>query len=159
MGKVKEGISQGFQWHLKWVRVMFGASIIAIVAVLLFPTAKKAAIPQVILYSLDSLQKNNASHFRFDSAGIDTTEYKQMKETSGKGMNKSVERYKTKAHPTQKANLNKSASPTTPIQVQIVEPVKPFDWKGTVTWLIGAINGLILVALNIKNLIIKKRPI
>lgn len=33
---------------------------------------------------------------------------------------------------------------------------EPFDWKGTITWAIGAINGLILVALNIKNLFFKK---
>lgn len=45
-----------------------------------------------------------------------------------------------------------------PLQVQIVEEKKPFDWKGTVTWMIGAINGLVLVVLNIKNLIVKKTP-
>lgn len=45
-----------------------------------------------------------------------------------------------------------------PIEIKIIneEKEEPFDWKGTITWAIGAINGLILVILNIKNLIKKK---
>jgi hypothetical protein len=52
----------------------------------------------------------------------------------------------------------KAATKTEPIQIQIVSEPKPFDWKGTITWMIGAINGLVLVVLNVKNLIVKKTP-
>jgi hypothetical protein len=171
MGKVKEGISQGFQWHLKWVRVMFGASIIAIVAIILFPTAKKVAAPEVILYSLDSLYKrnmpvaadtlamtDNASYFRFDSAGIDTTQPRGRMQPVYPMM-RPERRITHAANKGISDNDTTVATSTVPIQIQLVEPKKPFDWKGTVTWLIGAINGLILVVLNIKNLIVKKRPI
>ncbi len=45
-----------------------------------------------------------------------------------------------------------------PIEIKIIneEKEQPFDWKGIITWAIGAMNGLILVILNIKNLLKKK---
>lgn len=52
-------------------------------------------------------------------------------------------------------------SPVPPPEKQLNEPTlkaeKPIDWKGTITWLIGAMNGLVLVVLNVKNLIFKKK--
>lgn len=41
--------------------------------------------------------------------------------------------------------------------VRQVEQKEPFDWKGTITWAIGAMNGFILIVLNIKNLVLKKK--
>lgn len=45
-----------------------------------------------------------------------------------------------------------------PIEIKIINEEKetPFDWKGTITWAIGAMNGLILIILNIKNILKKK---
>ena len=43
-----------------------------------------------------------------------------------------------------------------PIEIKIIGEEQPFDWKGTITWAIGAMNGFILIFLNIKNLIKKK---
>jgi len=47
---------------------------------------------------------------------------------------------------------------SSPIEIKIVneEKEEPFDWKGTITWAIGALNGIILVILNIKNILKKK---
>ncbi len=43
-----------------------------------------------------------------------------------------------------------------PIEIVLVKQKEPFDWKGTITWAIGALNGFVLIFLNIKNLIKKK---
>lgn len=43
-----------------------------------------------------------------------------------------------------------------PIEIVLVKEKEPFDWKGTITWAIGALNGFVLIFLNIKNLIKKK---
>lgn len=43
-----------------------------------------------------------------------------------------------------------------PIEIRIVKEKESFDWKGTITWAIGAINGFVLIFLNIKNLVKKK---
>lgn len=43
-----------------------------------------------------------------------------------------------------------------PIQIKIIKEKQPFDWKGTITWAIGAMNGFVLIFLNIKNLVKKK---
>ena len=45
-----------------------------------------------------------------------------------------------------------------PLEIKIIteKEEKPFDWKGTITWAIGAMNGIILVILNIKNILKKK---
>ena len=54
----------------------------------------------------------------------------------------------------------KTISRPVPRQVESIikeQPKEPFDWKGTITWAIGAMNGLILIVLNIKNLIFKKK--
>jgi len=43
-----------------------------------------------------------------------------------------------------------------PAEEEIVEEKEPFDWKETITWAIGAMNALVLVLLNVKNLLLKK---
>lgn len=63
---------------------------------------------------------------------------------------KSIEKGLFEADTTQK-------STTQPIAPLIVESKKPIDWKGSITWTIGLINGLVLVVLNVKNLIDKFR--
>lgn len=39
-----------------------------------------------------------------------------------------------------------------PIQVEILEKEKPFDWKEMISWVIGAVNGVVLLVMNIKNI-------
>lgn len=39
-----------------------------------------------------------------------------------------------------------------PIQVEILEKEKPFDWQGMISWVIGAVNGVVLLVMNIKNI-------
>lgn len=45
-----------------------------------------------------------------------------------------------------------------PLQIPVTKEKEPFDWKGTISWAIGIMNTFVLVILNIKNLILKKRP-
>jgi hypothetical protein len=41
---------------------------------------------------------------------------------------------------------------STPIQIEIIEKEKPFDWKEMISWVIGAINGVVLLVMNIRNI-------
>lgn len=42
-----------------------------------------------------------------------------------------------------------------PIHVHIISEPQPFDWKEMISWVIGGINGIVLLIMNIKN--IKKK--
>lgn len=39
-----------------------------------------------------------------------------------------------------------------PIVIQIISEPKPYDWKGTISWVIGGINGMVLLIMNVKNI-------
>jgi hypothetical protein len=39
-----------------------------------------------------------------------------------------------------------------PIEIKIVKEEEPFDWKEMISWVIGAINGVVLLVMNIKNI-------
>ena len=51
--------------------------------------------------------------------------------------------------------FDKLTKNTSPIKIEIV-PSKKFDWKGVTTFIISAINGIIIFILNIKKLVTKK---
>lgn len=146
---------QILQLDHKWVRVMLSVSLVVVLFIILFPTqmrTKEASEP-IIAYSVDSMAapapvNDGTSYFRFDSAGIDTTQ-RTMNDIHRPIMRRApagVPEYRR----------NDTIKGDTPIQIQIVQESKPFDWKGTITWAIGAMNGLVLIILNIKNLIFKK---
>lgn len=42
--------------------------------------------------------------------------------------------------------------PPEPLVIQIIEAPKPFNWKELISWLIGGVNGMVLLVMNIKNL-------
>ena len=39
-----------------------------------------------------------------------------------------------------------------PIVIQIVKEKEDFDWKAMISWIIGGMNGMVLLMMNIKNL-------
>ena len=41
---------------------------------------------------------------------------------------------------------------STPIQIEIIEKEKPFDWKEMISWVIGGLNGVVLLVMNIRNI-------
>jgi hypothetical protein len=147
MGKVGQKIVKGLQLDHKWVRVMLSISIVLVVGLLFYPSTK-------ISYMTSSKESK---------VMLDTTRVDIEKSTSItiEG-NDTIVRHHINV-PTVSRPVNRTIasvdtiSKSEPIQVQIVEEKKPFDWKGTVTWIIGLINGMVLVVLNLKN-IFKKTP-
>ena len=135
--QVKETVATGLQLKRKWVRVMLISSLIAIIGIILIPVEmKREEAGQIQMMQVDSLRKYSAPI-------LDTTI--ALKDTKD-----SARLIIRKMNPQSKSAIHR------PIPVTIVETEKPFDWKSTVTWIIGAINGLILVVLNVKNLLTKK---
>jgi hypothetical protein len=131
-------------------------SVFAVVAIILFPySGKKEALPEAI-------SLNDSLYFKHEAPIFDTTVYSQVINDSARVIIRRIEpRPITGRQPASVEALSQDTTVSedksaAPIQIQIVEPPKSFDWKGTVTWIIGAINGLVLVVLNIKNLIVKK---
>ena len=49
------------------------------------------------------------------------------------------------------ASAPESAIPE-PIVIQIVKEKESFDWKAMISWIIGGMNGMVLLMMNIKNL-------
>jgi hypothetical protein len=130
MNKINQNISKGLHLHVKWVRVMFIVSAIAILGVLFYPTTvREKFVPKKLLSAPAKVSADSISSVEY-AKGIedDSTMVKSSRTIASE-----------------------------PIQIQIVREKEPFDWKGTITWAIGAMNGFVLIFLNIKNLI-KKKP-
>lgn len=115
--------------HNKWVRFMLFTSVVIILGIIFFPVVKKEVRPPVVMMQVDSMMVEKSMVSTDTMSKNQPLMYKMEKTTA-----------------------------SAPIQVQIVETKKPFDWKGTLTWVIGAINGAVLLFLNIKKLFVKGTP-
>jgi hypothetical protein len=169
MGKISQKIVKGLQLDHKWVRIMLTVSIIAVLIIANLPNGTKNEVGAPLVY--DTLYKKI-----YNKPILDTTITARDSSTTRilirrhMPINRTIASLDTAAPvpppPPASALEDKSvtddsvkaATKTEPIQIQIVSEPKPFDWKGTITWMIGAINGLVLVVLNVKNLIVKKTP-
>lgn len=129
--KVKENISTGLQLHVKWVRIMFIISIIAVVVIFFYPVKKMV---------------ETKKHQRELKHVVDDSTVARVGSIQPAPVGTTMDLMP----------VEKSVVSAEPIQIQIVQPKEPFDWKGTITWVIGAMNGFVLVILNVKNL--KKKP-
>jgi hypothetical protein len=148
----------------KWVRVMLGTSAIVIVMILFFPLGmKKEAMMQSDEYPAPAMADSLAKTY---NAPIMDTTFMRNDSISTRILIRRqpthMERHMP-APPPPPASANKSNNDTVlnasePFKIQIVKEKEPFDWKGTITWAIGALNGFVLIVLNIKNLIFKKNP-
>lgn len=149
----------------KWVRVMLGTSTIFIAIVLLFPLGiKKEAMMQSDEYPAPAMVADSLAK-TYEVPIMDTTFMRNDSIRTRILMRRQpthMERH-LPAPPPPPASANKSNDDTVlttsePFKIQIVKEKEPFDWKGTITWAIGALNGFVLIFLNIKNLIFKKSP-
>jgi hypothetical protein len=150
----------------KWVRVMLGTSTMLILIILFSPLGmKKEVMLQSEEYPAPAMADSLA--INYDVPIMDTT---FMRNDSIKTrilirrQPTQMERHMP-APPPPPASANKSNyeedttfAASEPFKIQIVKEKEPFDWKGTITWAIGAMNGFVLIILNIKNLIFKKNP-
>jgi len=154
MSKIGQKIVKALQLDHKWVRVMLTISLLVVVVVFFLPQKNEVTFAMREIdgeqFSIDSLAKHNTPI-------MDTTV--MMNDSSNariiirRRQPANIDRMQPVPPPPPKDTTIKASEP---IQVQIVEAEKPFDWKGIVTWGIGAMNGLILVFLNLKNLLFKK---
>jgi len=140
MGKVGQKIAKGLQLDHKWVRAMLIISAVMIVGVLLYPSVgNKMAMREMEVADntvMDTtITMPDSSHTRLiisrRPASIDEPKAVPPADSLGK---------------------------SEPLQVQIVQGDKPFDWKGTISWVIGAVNGLVLMFMNLKNVVFKRKP-
>lgn len=148
-------IIRGFQLHIKGVRIMITISVVLLLGIFFFPTMNKDAVMKPIM-QMEEISGRPLMDTTVTMSDCTRTRVLIRRQPANVHMPMA-------APPTKSIGDNKSLLDETdtikskPIQVQIVQEAKPFDWKGTATWLIGLINGLVLVALNIKN-ILKKTP-
>jgi hypothetical protein len=141
MSKFKEKTISVLQLKSKWVKIMFTVSIFAVLIIIFFPTPKKEVM--ISMGAADSLAIRHKPI-------MDTVVY-------AKNINDSVRMIIKRIEPVPPPPPEASRSIASVEETTVAEK-KPFDWKGTITWAIGAINGLVLVVLNIKNLLFKKTP-
>lgn len=125
MGKIRQKIASGFQWKLKWVRVMLIVSAVAILGLIFIPKFGQEKMAYQIKESIEA----PAAEEMAEIDGVDS-----IRRTIHINRPVPVERLR-----------------------QLPPEEEPFDWKGMVTWAIGVANGLILVILNVKNLLLKKK--
>ena len=132
----------------RWVRIMISVSLVIIIIVITIPIKHlKMERTRPLIYKVnDSVEiASHAKDLRILRNRIDSV---RLNKTIGNEfyVGDSVKNFE---------------SPVPPPEKQLNEPTlkaeKPIDWKGTITWLIGAMNGLVLVVLNVKNLIFKKK--
>lgn len=177
MGKVKTNIVKTLQLDHKWVRVMLILSVLAVVVIFFIPQEKPKIFMSVKEYTADSLssqqrneiamverekQKYTADSLReiyTQSKVFDTTIITADSVRTRMIVRKIDKRQPVPPPPPKSIDRSIASVEDTvirqgePLQIQIVSEKKPFDWKGTITWGIGAINGLVLVFMNIKNLL------
>jgi hypothetical protein len=155
MSKIGQKIVKALQLDHKWVRVMLTVSALVVVVIFFIPkTVKIESMASREIASIDSL-------YSLELPVMDTTVVMPDSSTARMIIRRqpiNIDRRQPAPPPPPRNGSDKSIDndTTEPIQVQIVEAKKPFDWKGTITWGIGAMKGLILVFLNLKNLLFKK---
>lgn len=176
MGKFITKIVKTLQLDHKWVRVMLSFSLVAILAITVIPQREeKKILMSVKEYTADSLssqqrneiamverekQKYTADSLReiyTQSKVFDTTIITADSMRTRMIVRKIDKRQPVPPPPPKSVDRRIASVEDTvikqgePLQVQIVSEPKPFDWKGTITWGIGVINGLVLAFMNVKN--------
>ena len=130
---MKTKIKKTLQLDNKWVRVMLMVSLLIIVSLSFYPengisfkSAKKSA--ESIYYEPMMLDTVNF----YDSEMLMTDDSTAIPES-------------------------RMAVPEArePIEIKIVTEPQPFDWKTMISWMVGSMNGVVLLIMNLKN--IKKK--
>jgi len=124
--KIKQTIKTGLQLDIKWVRAMLTISGVAMLVIFFIPVFSPKDAQPIVMQMEQAVDSLGVA----DSMVSDSLNEKLM----------------VVSNPVSQA----------PIQIQIIQESKPFDWKGTITWIIGAMNGIVLIVLNVKNMF--KKP-
>ena len=146
----------GLQLDHKWVRVMLIISAILILGIIFYPNTES----KLTYKSSTKESKIILDTTRIDiekSKGIERNDFEISKSIEIIG-NDTIVHNQIRPAPTMSRPNNRTIAGVQDEPIQVLQEAKPLDWKGTITWIIGAINGLVLVVLNVKNLIIKKTP-
>lgn len=138
MVKIIQKLILIFHLDKRWIRIMLSTSLLIIFIIITIPIQhRKIERIKPLIYKVnDSIVVTNNAILRgrFDTVRLISNEF-----NVGDSVNKPV------------------PPPEQQLDELTLKAEKPIDWKGTITWLIGAMNGLVLVVLNIKNLIFKKK--
>jgi len=145
--------------HNKWIRAMLSISFLIILVLITIPVAHlKASRMKVLKYdktmSLTDSLKFMRSKQNMDSLRLAITNIRTLHQDTVTlyRADKNLNDTREAVPPPPPDNATKQLEETTGGTLKAKEP---FDWKGTITWGIGVLNGLVLVVLNIRNIILK----
>jgi hypothetical protein len=117
--------------HNKWVKIMILASIISIIGIILLIPGEKKEIPILV--------KNINTTLVLADSVISTNK------------SEAPDSIQTQTQLDMNAKYEKSSAT---LRTQSVH-AKKSGWKSTFIWIIGAVNGLVVLALNVKKLLAK----
>jgi len=121
--KLKTQIKKTLQLDKKWIRLMLTLSIVAILGLSIYPEH-------------DIMKSKQAEQ---------SMPVKSMQRLNVPEMAMSDD--STAVHEETPAELR-----AIPIKIKIVKEKEPFDWKEMISWVIGVVNGTVLLIMNLKNI-------
>lgn len=124
--KVKK-VKQALFLHNKWIKIMLSLSIVAIIGLSVYPDQTAKRMVKSVSEMPETLKSIERLSPRLDTVGQPIP------------MESAVEE-------------QPAVSSQEHLHVHIITEPQPFDWKGMISWVIGAVNGVVLLILNIKKI-------
>ena len=147
---MKTKIKKTLQLDNKWIKIMLVTSVIAIVGLSFYPEngfrTQKAA-ESISMQEMQDLSTEDSLLIMMESRERNTQKLSAPLRTPASVMTDST--FIGESIP--QASAPESAIPE-PIVIQIVKEKESFDWKAMISWIIGGMNGMVLLMMNIKNL-------
>jgi len=145
---MKTKIKNVLQLDKKWIKVMLTISVLLILTLSMFPDN----------FSMKSMRKSEQSQ-----EIMVVTEIPLSREDSVLYMiqnhERNIQKLSQVSRDTQNLPMEVTedlvSSSAEPIVIQIVSDPQPFDWKTMISWIVGSMNGVVLLVMNLKN--IKKK--
>jgi len=139
---MKTKIKNRLQLDKKWIRVMLTLSVIVIIGLSVYPDQGANHMVKSISEmpeTMKSVQKLSAPMIQ-DTVMIDG-------EMSGEEFDRAIADYDNALEVPARSPASIELE-----EVPVLAQREPFDWKGTISWVIGAANAMVLLMMNIKNL-------
>lgn len=148
---MKTKIKKTLGLNNKWIKLMLTVSILVIIGLTVYPDQTAKHMVKSISQMPETLyQIPKSLHAPLYSPMITDSSYYED-ELSSEEFDKAIAEYDNALEMPQRNPASIELD-----EVPVIAQTEPFDWKGTISWAIGAVNAIVLLALNIKNLRKKK---
>lgn len=143
---MKTKIKNTLQLHNKWVKIMLTVSVIVIVLLSFYPEngfqqkAAETISVEEINPEMQILSREDSVLFMIENYERNTQKLSAPIRTPAS--NDSV----------MQVIEDPKSSSQEPIIIQIVKEKEDFNWKEMISWIIGGMNGMVLLVMNLKNL-------